>query len=747
MFSNVENANANDGTFTIIDNRKTIYGVANAGASGSPQPNTLSMQYMPSKPDIFYGRDDLIQEIAERLCDKTSSRRVCILGPGGMGKTSLALAAVESPAIQSTYASRCYWIPCIEASSSSLLLQVLSIHLRIMRPTASNDILNDILSELNRSKEPTLLLLDNFETPWFPAQGTTKAVADILFRLNELNHVAILVTMRGSGAPCNRIQWHTMHLRPVSKEAARLIFYDTYPSYPRSGQDLDLDALLESVGHMPYAVMLMAKSGETCEYSAKDLLEEWKRAGTDMISHSGSPEDDMNRSISLSVNRDFVQRNSDAKLLLQMLSLLPAGTSKVNLSRWWAPNIKSIASAIVTLSNAALLSTKNEQDASTSTILFVLPVVQSFMHSTDQIPEDVRRKVHEGCCQYIFDHVDMVDRLTYQCDTGSLVAEDTNIRSILLASKIGSTLIPPQTIIEALLCFASYCTYNRPSIEVAEHAVTLARSFGDQKLVAEALYGLGNTCVYLGQYDVSERCFSESYCIFKQSYAYLPWCTAQSGLELAQSRLFLDQPRRSIIEFLQNLQVTLGDALGDLHKGCILRLLGRCLHYDDCIPEALDTFREATEIFIRMDEMGEAAHSLRFMSVAYRSSLQFQLALKSSVEACAAAKRLQLNVGSHSLIEMEYGYCLVSLNQDLEALPVFQKCLSIFESMGRLLDAAHCSEEIGDIYVRQANYCDASTAFQGAILKYFKLGWKDGMEYCRRQLERIKSKEGSGCGD
>jgi len=537
----------------------------------------------------------------------------------------------------------------------------------------------------------------------------------------------------------------------VSKEAARLIFYDTYPSYPRSGQDLDLDALLESVGHMPYAVMLMAKSGETCGYSAKDLLEEWKQAGTDMISHSGSPEDDMNRSISLSVNRDFVQRNSDAKLLLQTLSLLPAGTSKDNISRWWAPNIKSIASAIVTLSNAALLSTKNEQDASTSTILFVLPVVQSFMHSTDQIPEDVRRKVHEGCCQYIFDHVDVVDCLRYRCDPDSLMAEDTNIRLILLASNIGNTLIPPQTIIQALLCFFPYCNYNQPSIEVAEHAVTLARPFGDQKLVAEALYGLGNTYGCLGRYDVSERYLSESHCIFKQSaHPYLPWWTAESGLQLAQSRLLLDQPRQSIVEFLQNLQVTLGDALGDLHRGRILQLLGQCLRDDNCIYEALDSFREAKEIFIRMDEMAEVAHSLRYMSTAYRLSSQFQLALKSSVEACTVAERSRLDIFSHRQIHFECGLCLVRLNYDTEALPVFQKCLSCFESMGRLLDAAYCLEAIGNIYMRPANYCDASTAFQGGISKYSELGWdsEDGVEYCRRQLERIKeSKEGNGCCD
>ena len=135
------------------------------------------------------------------------------------------------------------------------------------------------------------------------------------------------------------------------------------------------------------------------------------------------------------------------------------------------------------------------------------------------------------------------------------------------------------------------------------------------------------------------------------------------------------------------------------------------------------------------------------MSTAYRLSLQFQLALKSSVEACAAAER-SLDIFLHRQIQFECGLCLVCLNYDMEALSIFQKCLSCFESMGRLLAAAYCLEEIGNIYVQQANYCDASAAFQAAISMYSEFGWEGRMEYCRRELERIKeSKEGIGYGD
>ena len=216
--------------------------------------NNLARQQMPVKPRIFHGRDSLVQEIAELLCcDETS--RVCVLGPGGMGKTSLSLAVVESPITRGKYASsHCFWVPCVEASSASVFLQLLYIHLRISR--ATDDILGDILSELNKSHEPRLILLDNFETPWNTFGGTRKAVSDTLCQLSKLRHVGILVTMRGADPPCDDIKWQKKHIHNVDRESARLIFHEIHP---KSKDDPDVDNLLAALGFMPFAVTLMAQ--------------------------------------------------------------------------------------------------------------------------------------------------------------------------------------------------------------------------------------------------------------------------------------------------------------------------------------------------------------------------------------------------------------------------------------------------------------------------------------------------------
>ena len=59
-----------------------------------PSSDTVVRQEMPLKPEVFHGRDGLIEEIAQLLMKEETSR-ICILGPGGMGKTSVSLAIVE----------------------------------------------------------------------------------------------------------------------------------------------------------------------------------------------------------------------------------------------------------------------------------------------------------------------------------------------------------------------------------------------------------------------------------------------------------------------------------------------------------------------------------------------------------------------------------------------------------------------------------------------------------------------------
>jgi len=83
---------------------------------------------------------------------KEETSRVCILGPGGMGKTSVSLAVVEQPLIKKRFLpENCIWVPCIEARSATLLLEILYIQLRV--PGNKQVTIERIISLLNASTQ------------------------------------------------------------------------------------------------------------------------------------------------------------------------------------------------------------------------------------------------------------------------------------------------------------------------------------------------------------------------------------------------------------------------------------------------------------------------------------------------------------------------------------------------------------------------------------------------------------------
>ena len=328
---------------------------------------------MPLKPEVFHGRDGIVQEITHLLMKEETSR-ICILGPGGMGKTSISLGVVEQPFVEARFPpENCVWVPCIEATSATLLLEILHIQLQI--PGDEQVTLEKIISKLNTPTEPRLILLDNFETPYNAPGGTQKQVEDILRRLARLTHIAILVTMRGKFPPCDKaIKWQSKHIQPTDEIACLRIYRDIHPE---SENDPDVGRLLLLLGHMPFAVTLMANLAKQGRSSAEELRVAWLKFGPDILPKHH--EQSMNRTISLSVDSYLMRQNPQAFLLLKVLSFLPSGTTKANLC-WWLPglDVSMVPSAIATLSHAALLAEKKQQD-SDAPVLSVIPVVQLFM--------------------------------------------------------------------------------------------------------------------------------------------------------------------------------------------------------------------------------------------------------------------------------------------------------------------------------------------------------------------------------
>ncbi|KAJ7861934.1 hypothetical protein B0H13DRAFT_1726276 [Mycena leptocephala] len=141
-----------DGTLT--DRSSSIYLASNRSQNSS---NSFSM--LPSKPNIFHGRESELKHIIETLSQDIP--RVAILGGGGMGKTSLARAVLHHPDIADKFEHR-YFVSAESATSTVNLAALIGLHVGL---NPGKDLTRLIIQYLS-TEPPCLLILDNLETPW-----------------------------------------------------------------------------------------------------------------------------------------------------------------------------------------------------------------------------------------------------------------------------------------------------------------------------------------------------------------------------------------------------------------------------------------------------------------------------------------------------------------------------------------------------------------------------------------------------
>ncbi|KAJ6561869.1 hypothetical protein B0H19DRAFT_89117 [Mycena capillaripes] len=169
----------------------------NLGASSG------SLSLLPASPKIFHGRETELKDLVGLL--RAGFPRIAILGPGGMGKTSLA---IHDPNIINKYQTR-YFISCDSARTCDSLVAIIASNLDL---EPSRKLAKVVVSHLSTSP-PCMVVLDNFETPREPVDDLAQ-VEEFLSLLTDVPHVALVITMRGAERP-SKVQWTRPFFRPL----------------------------------------------------------------------------------------------------------------------------------------------------------------------------------------------------------------------------------------------------------------------------------------------------------------------------------------------------------------------------------------------------------------------------------------------------------------------------------------------------------------------------------------------------
>ncbi|KAJ6471456.1 P-loop containing nucleoside triphosphate hydrolase protein, partial [Mycena sanguinolenta] len=275
---------------------------------------------LPPSPQIFNGREFELETVINSLL--ITPARVAILGPGGMGKTTLAIAALHNYKVVDKYSTR-HFISCDSVDTRDSLIARLAIHLGLETSHRST---KHIIHHLSTGP-PSLVIFDNFETPWEPVDGRAK-VEDFLSLLTDIPHLAILVTMRGAERP-SKVKWTHPFLNPLiplSTIAARQTVVDIADDI---FYESEVDRLLEITGNIPLVVQLVATVAAT--EGCQETLYRWKLERTALLSAGYDKRSNLEASIMLSLSGPRMLSVPQAIDLLSLMSVLPDGVSDLDL--------------------------------------------------------------------------------------------------------------------------------------------------------------------------------------------------------------------------------------------------------------------------------------------------------------------------------------------------------------------------------------------------------------------------------
>ncbi|KAF8158777.1 hypothetical protein K438DRAFT_1860834, partial [Mycena galopus ATCC 62051] len=215
---NIDAERRHEELLELISSSNGSFATLSIGRS-SLNTSSSSFSLLPPSPEIFHGRDSELEHVINSLV--IGSARVAILGPGGMGKTALAVAAMHDTKVVDKYPTR-HFIACDAANADSLVTIIArSLGLEEFGGSARH-----LIHRLSHGAS-RLILLDNFETPWEPEDSRAR-VEEFLSLLTSVQHVALLITMRGAERP-HKIRWTHPFLpvlSPLTPEAANKTFVE-----------------------------------------------------------------------------------------------------------------------------------------------------------------------------------------------------------------------------------------------------------------------------------------------------------------------------------------------------------------------------------------------------------------------------------------------------------------------------------------------------------------------------------------
>jgi tetratricopeptide (TPR) repeat protein len=647
--------------------------------------------------------------------------RLVIGGPGGIGKTSVALTIFHSPELDGLFPRpRRFFVPCQSVTTASTFLSAIASSLGVK--ISQGDALTLVIEKLEGESIPLMLVLDNAESFWFDHEIQPHA-RKIIQHICSIRTVTLLLTIRGTERP-NVTVWDSLPLLgPLSLLDARRAFLaiatDVEP-------DASLDRLLKMVDYVPLAVSLLARRCQITVESAATLCSRWEKEHTELLKFGGGePDNNIDISIKLSLNSPLMQSDHNALRLLSVVSYLPAGISDEARS--------SMSFSDVELSAAEFLLQRLSLTYSpTPGWITTLEPIRAYMRQQHSPLADDLNVVENWHVNIANTHGDYGPSDTeFPIASTKLAANSANI-SFILHVHIQQRKDLAVTA-QAVLAFSYFLYWTRPNGDLLEMLLSAGINELDQHTKGQCLQRLGNILQMQGKCKEAQLKLEEAQSQFIDVDDRLraAQCLRSLGNNLRMYSEY-DEARLKLEE-ARSQSINIGDRLGAAQ---CLQNLGDIFRMQGEYEEAQLKLEEARSQFIDVGDRLGVARCLQILGEILRMQGEYE----GSKQKLEEAQSQFINIGDHP----GAAQCLLCLGDILrmqdqyeEAQLKLEEALARFINIGNRLGAAQCLRSLGDISRMQGKNEEARSKLDEARSQFIILGLQREAASCTQSLGYI----------
>ena len=542
----------------------------------------------PPKPRACFGRDGLIENIVG-LADNHNP--VALIGPGGIGKTSLALAVLHHDRVRDRFGGNRRFIRCDEfpASRANFLRRLSKV---IGAGIENPEGLVSLRSSL--SSEEMFIVLDNAESILDPQGTDGSEIYRVVEELSQFGNICLCITSRITTLPPN---YETLEVPTLPVEAAREAFYGIYKHGGRSDA---INDILKQLDFHSLSVTLLAMVAHQNKWNNSRLAREWERRQTDVLQteHNNS----LAATIELSLASPmFKELGPHGRELLGVVAFFPQGVDENNLD-WLFPAIPGMNAIFDKFCILSLTYRSGD-------FVTMLAPLRDYLRPTSPTQSPLLCTIKELYFTRLA--VDVNPGLSTSKETRWIALEDVNVEHLLDVFTSIDTV--PEAVWDACTNFIAHLYWHKHRETILQQKIE--RLPDDHPSKPGCLFHLSRLFEQMAKFEERKSLLLHTFAIRrKEGNDY--WI-ARTLLELCQANRDLDLYEEGIQQAKEASEIM--ERVGDNgDRALCLNTLAASFHSNDQLDDAHDAASRALKLGEKGQEFANC-HSHRTLGDVYSS--------------------------------------------------------------------------------------------------------------------------------